>query len=126
MIYAISCRNCPSVIGRHTCITSNVIYAISCRNCPTAVYIGETSQSLRKRLNGHKSDIKNKRIQKPVAEHFNSPNHTFDCLQVCILKKVASRSKINREIEEQKIINKFNCIKLGLNRDFSFLSHYTF
>ena len=46
----------------------NVIYIISCNLCPKAIYIRKTCNSIRQRMNGHRSDIKQNR-NKPVAEH---------------------------------------------------------
>ncbi|XP_074809758.1 uncharacterized protein LOC141987846 [Natator depressus] len=81
------CQLCPhsysgdTIIGpnhiSHTirclfsCTSTNVIYAIICQQCPSAMYIGQTGQSLSKGINGHKSDVKNYNIQKTVGEHFN-------------------------------------------------------
>ena len=41
-----------------TCTTSNIIYLISCRICGIQ-YIGETKNSLKKRVYGHRSTVKN-------------------------------------------------------------------
>ena len=42
---------------RFTCTSSNVVYLLSCLLCPKAIYIGETGNTIKKRINGHKSDI---------------------------------------------------------------------
>ncbi|XP_074793114.1 uncharacterized protein LOC141976198 [Natator depressus] len=81
------CRLCPHIYsgdtiiwpnhishtirGSFTCTSTNVIYAIMCQQCPSAMYIGQTGQSLRKRINGHKSNVRNYNVQNPVGEHFN-------------------------------------------------------
>ena len=44
-------------------------------------------------------------------------------LQVSILKRTNTNRR-QRQIEEQKLISKFNCIQEGLNKDSGFLSHY--
>jgi len=44
--------------GHFTCDSSNVIYLITCKKCPSTYYIGETGQTLRKRMNGHKCSSK--------------------------------------------------------------------
>ena len=64
------------IFGNFSCNSSNIIYAISCILCPKAIYIGETSNSIRQRINGHRSDIKHNR-NKPVAEYFNKPDHNL-------------------------------------------------
>ena len=111
------------ISGNFNCNSQNVIYAITCNICPQAVYIGETSNSIRQRMNGHRNDIKHNR-KKPVADHFNQSNHSIGNLLVAVLKQVRGSTKQQREIEEQKIILKFDCVRLGLNKDYSFMAHY--
>ena len=50
------------------------------------IYIGETSNSIRQQMNGRRSDIKHNR-NKPVAEHFNKPDHTLKNLRLAVIKK---------------------------------------
>ena len=94
-----------------------------CNLFSKAIYIGETSNSIRQRINGHKSDIKHIK-NKPVAKHFNKPNHTLENLRLAMIKKVKGKTKQQREVEEQKNIFKFDIVNKGLNRDFLFMSHY--
>ena len=56
--------------------------------------------------------------------HFNKPDHTLENLGLAVIKKVKGKTKQRREVEEQKIIFKFNCVNQGLNRDYSFMSNY--
>ena len=109
------------IFGNFSCNSFNVLYAISCNLCSKAIYIGETSNSIRQRMNGHRSDIKHNR-NKSVAKHFNKPDHTLDNLAV--IQKVKGKTKQQREVEEQKIIFKLDCVNQGLNRDYSFMSNY--
>ena len=112
------------ISGNFSCnYSSNIIYAISCNLCPKAIYIGETSNSIRQRMNGHKNDIKHNR-NKPVAEHFNKPDHTLDNLKLVVIKTVKGKTKQQREVEEQKVIFKLDCVNQGLNKDYSFMSNY--
>ena len=74
-------------------------------------------------MNGHRSDIKHNR-NKPVAKHFNKPNHTLDNLKLAVIKEVKGKTKQQQEVEEQKIIFKLNCVNQGLNKDYSFMSNY--
>ena len=69
------------------------------------------------------SDIKHNR-NKPVAEHFNKPDHSLDNLKLAVIKKVKGKTKQQREVEEQKIIFKLDCVNQGLNKDYSFMSNY--
>ena len=92
-----------------------------CNLCPKAIYIGETSNSIRQRINGHMSNIKCNR-NKLVAKHFNKPDHTLDNLKLAVIKEVKGKTKQHWEVEEQKIIFKLDCINQGLNRDYLFMS----
>lgn len=38
--------------------------------------MGKRVSPYTKRVNGHKSDIKNHNVQKPVRKHFNLPGHS--------------------------------------------------
>uniref|UniRef100_A0A8C8SIF0 Tyrosine-protein kinase receptor n=1 Tax=Pelusios castaneus TaxID=367368 RepID=A0A8C8SIF0_9SAUR len=113
-----------SIKGSFTCSCTNVIYATMCRKCPSALYIGQTGQSLRQRINGHKSDIRNCNTAKPVGEHFNLPAHSLDDLLIAVLKQMNNKSQLQRETAELELICKFDSVVLGLNRDYGFFSHY--
>ena len=60
-------------------------------------------------MNGHRSDIKHNR-NKPVAEHFNKPDHTLDNLKLAVIKDMKGKTKQQQEVEEQKIIFKLECV----------------
>ena len=62
--------------GRITCTTSNIIYLISCRICGIQ-YIGETKNSLKKQFCVHISTVKTHKLDTPVGQHFNLPNHSI-------------------------------------------------
>ena len=113
-----------TIKGSHTCNSSNVVYAISCQQCPRALYIGQTGQSLRQWINGHKFDIRHQDVEKPVSQHFNLPGHSITDLRVAVLKQENFKTRMDREAEEQKIIHRLDCIGSGLNRDRGFMSHY--
>uniref|UniRef100_A0A452ID09 Uncharacterized protein n=1 Tax=Gopherus agassizii TaxID=38772 RepID=A0A452ID09_9SAUR len=81
-------------------------------------------ESLRKRINGHKSDIRNGNIQKPVGEHFNLPGHTIADLKVAILQQKNFRTRLQRETAELQFICKFDTISSGLNKDCEWLANY--
>ncbi len=42
----------------------------------------ETENSLHIRMNGHRSDIRTMKTDKPVAAHFCQPDHSFDDLEM--------------------------------------------
>lgn len=70
-----------------TCASSSVIYGISCLLCSPKViiYVGQTSNTLRERLTGHRSDI-SLQTDKPISIHFNSPGHSIKHLRICALE----------------------------------------
>ena len=65
----------------------NLVYLIQCRKCGLQ-YVGETANPLHIRMNDHRSDIHTQETDKPVAAHFNLPDHTLDDLQVMGIKKI--------------------------------------
>ena len=72
--------------GTYTCKTSNLVYAITCNKCTDIAYIGQTGQTLRQRLNGHKYDIRHKLLDKPEAQHFSGRDQSLDNLRVRVLR----------------------------------------
>ncbi|XP_073212655.1 uncharacterized protein [Lepidochelys kempii] len=113
-----------TIRGSFTCTSTNVIYDIMCQQCPSAMYIGQTGQSLRKRINGHKSAVKNYNIHKPVGEHFNLSGHSISDLKVTILQQKDFKNRL-RETAELELICKLDTINSGLKRDWEWMSHYT-
>ena len=109
--------------GTFNCNSKNVVYLIRCRKCPDTLYIGETSQSIRNRITGHRQSINQKWTYLPISEHFNKSNHTCEDLKVTILKGNIYNIS-DRQIEEQRLISLFNSVSQGLNRDEAFLKHY--
>ena len=69
------------------CRTSNVVYLIECSRC-SIQYVGETENALRIRLTGHRSDIHHRRLDRPVAKHFNLLDHSLDDLTIMIIEKI--------------------------------------
>ena len=54
------------------CSSSNIIYLITCNRCGIQ-YVGETSQRLNRRMNNHRTSIRNKK-NLLLYEHFNYPD----------------------------------------------------
>ena len=51
------------------CRTKNVVYLITCNKCQMQ-YVGKTTNELRTRISGHRSAIKNSKIQTEMYCHF--------------------------------------------------------
>ena len=82
------------ITDRFTCTSANVIYCITCTLC-NKLYIGETGRRLGDRFREHLRDVEknDKDASKPVARHFNLPNHSKKHMAVCglSLRRKAAR-----------------------------------
>ena len=85
---------------------SNIVYQIPCNDC-NGVYIGQTCQLLKNRLNGHKYDKKNKTA---LTNHMLEKEHTFNYEQVQILRTEnhTKKREIYEMIEIQRNHNSIN------------------
>lgn len=108
------------------CSTSNIIYSIKCSLC-RLIYIGQTSQTLRQRFQGHKSNIlldKNKVLSKHINQCMKifkySDWHNLPLTITPILKVKKEEDKITNFLnlinKETEIIAKFKTTTpLGIN-----------
>ena len=86
-----------------TCISTNLVYLIDCARCGKVQYVGETQQTLRKRLYGHRHNIKHfdpaavadpsvlddiYRQDTMVAKHFNEPGHSIDDMKCMAIEQI--------------------------------------
>ena len=81
------------ILGHITCTTSNIIYLISCRICGIQ-YIGETKNSLKKQFYGHRSTVKTHKLDTPVGQHFNLPNHSISDMILQGIEALAEKSSM--------------------------------
>ena len=75
--------HCP-LLTTATCKTRSIIYFVQCAKCGKQ-YMGETDNPFHVRLNGHQSDIKNARVEKLVAAHFNLVGHSIEDLTIMVI-----------------------------------------
>lgn len=69
-----------------TCVSTHVVYLI---RCPCGIgYVGKTSRQLKQRISEHKSSIRRKDLNYPVAVHFLTLNHDVTSLRFCGIEKV--------------------------------------
>ena len=106
--------------GQFTCNSTGVIYMIQCNKCPDTQYVGETGQTLRKRMNGHRQDIREENIYVPIGKHFNRPQHTHTDMRITVLKGPI-HNITDRRTREQQLIYTFDTLKNGLNRDLGWI-----
>ena len=91
-----------TIRNQFTCKTKNIVYMISCNKC-NKQYVGETENALHIRMNGHRSDITTKKLDKPVAAHFNQPDHSYEDLRVMGIEKIEdhNNSRKRRKLRER-------------------------
>ena len=69
-----------------SCKSTNLVYGIECGLCGL-IYIGETKDQLRSRMNGHRLQI-NHGGNQLLYRHFNLPDHSILSMKVRILEKI--------------------------------------
>ena len=100
-----------------------VIYCITCALC-NKLYIGETGRRLGDRFREHLRDVEknDKDASKPVARHFNLPNHSKKHMAICGLSLHLATTESRKNLE-QKFTMIFQIGTLnphGINERFSF------
>ena len=92
------------ITDRFTCTSANVIYCITCTLCKK-IYIGETWRRLGDRFREHLRDVErnDKDASKPVARHFNLPNHSSQHMTICGLSLHQGNKESRKNLEEKFI-----------------------
>ena len=68
------------------CTSRNLIYGIECSLCGL-IYVGETGNNIRSRMNGHRSGV-NHSLDLELYKHFNQDDHSILSMRVRILEKI--------------------------------------
>ena len=113
-------RRSIKITDHFTCTSANVIYCITCTYC-NKLYIGETVRRIGDRFREHLRDVErnDKDASKPVARHFNLPNHSKQHMAVCGLSLHLCSSE-SRKTLEQKFIFQIGILNPhGFNERFS-------
>ena len=63
-------------------------------------YVGETENALHIRMNGHQSDIKHQRLDRPVANYFNSEGHSLEDPSVFVIEQIHREEANFRKAKE--------------------------
>lgn len=87
-----------------SCDTENIIYLLHCDKCDNSQYIGETRNSLKKRLALHRSHIKYN-TGTPLTQHFNLRDHNLQNLKAFPIQKILTDDHNHRKETESKWIN---------------------
>ena len=90
------------ITDRFTCTSANIIYCIKCTLC---IYIGETGRRLGDRFREHLRNVErnDKDASKPVARHFNLPNHSIDNIPICGLSMHQGNTESRKNLEQKFI-----------------------
>ena len=130
------CKTCPficnveklsgpkrsiKITDHFTCTSANVIYCITCTLCKK-LYIGETGRRLGDRFREHLRDVEkdDKNASKPVARHFNLPNHSMQHMTVCGLSLHQGNTESRKTLEQKFIFQIGTLNPDGINERFSF------
>ena len=130
------CKTCPfvqnadkisgpkrsvKITDRFTCTSANVIYCITCTLCKK-LYIGETGRRLGDRFREHLRDVEkdDKDASKPVARHFNLPNHSKEHMSICGLSLHQGTTDSRKNLEQRFIFQIGTVNPHGINERFSF------
>ena len=120
-----NCRSGPKrsikITDHFTCTSANVIYCITCALCKK-LYIGETGRRLGDRFREHLRDVEkdDKNASKPVARHFNLPNHSMQHMTVCGLSLHQGNTESRKTLEQKFIFEIGTLNPDGINERFSF------
>ena len=92
------------ITDRFTCTSANVIYCITCTLC-NKLYIGETGRRLGDRFREHLRDVEknDKDATRPVARHFNLPNHSQKHMAICGLSLHLGTTESRKNLEQKFI-----------------------
>ena len=109
------------ITDRFTCTSANVIYCITCTLC-NKLYIGETGRRLGDRFREHLRDVEknDKDASKPVARHFNLPNHSKRHMAICGLSLHLGTTESRKNLEQKFIFQIGTLNPHGINERFSF------
>ena len=111
------------ITDRFKCTSANVIYCITCTLCKKP-YIGETRRRLGDRFREHLHDVEkdDKDALKPVARHFNLPNHSKEHMSICGLSLHQGTTDSRKNLEQRFIFQIGTLSPHGINERFSFNS----
>ena len=94
---------------------------ISCTLCKK-IYIGETGRRLADRFREHLRDVEKNDTDasKPVARHFNLPNHSHHNMTICGLSLHHGNTESRKNLEQKFIFQLGTLYPHGINERLSF------
>lgn len=95
------------------CKTSNLVYGIWCVQCSKVVYVGQTGDTIYRRVQNHLSSMRRNREGRiPVNRHFSEKGHSTDDFRVIGLERTWGNSEDRRKFREMRWVG-----LLGTQRD---------
>ena len=95
------------------CKTSNLVYGIWCEKCKKVVYVGQTGDTIYRRVQNHLSSIRCNRVGRiPVNRHFTGEGHNEGDFKVVGLERTWGNSEDRRKFREMRWVG-----LLGTQRD---------
>jgi len=118
------CKICPfirKITDHFTCTSADVIRCITCTLCKK-LYIGETRRRLSDRFREHLRDVEkdDKDASKPIARHFNLPNHSMQHMAVCGVSLHQGNTESRKTLEQKFIFQIGTLNPNGISERFSF------
>ena len=121
----VSSKRSIKITDHFTCTSDNVIYCITCTLCKKLYICETTRRRLGDRFWEHLHDVEknDKNASKPVARHFNLPNHSKQHMAVFDLSLHQGSTESRKILEQNRIYIFFQIGTLnphGINERFSF------
>ena len=108
------------ITDHFTCISTKVVCCITC-TLSKKTYIGETGRRLADRFREHLRDAERKGTDasKPVAHHFNLPNHSHHNMIICGLSLDHEKTESRKNLEQKFIFQLGTLYPHGINERLS-------
>ncbi|XP_058816886.1 uncharacterized protein LOC131680184 [Topomyia yanbarensis] len=90
---------------------TNVVYSIPCGGCDNREYIGQTSQTLEKRIAQHKNSIRTSTSITGLTQHARECGHQFDFNRTRVLERINNDSNrltaevLHIKLREERAVN---------------------
>ena len=108
-----------NIRGRLDCQSKNILYIVTCKK-DRKQYAGETGHTAEERFVGHKNTVVqayHQGTEIAVGQHFQSIGHSVADLIFTPVEQIFSSNVFVRKVREKKLINQFDLIRRGLNRN---------
>ncbi|XP_058820994.1 uncharacterized protein LOC131683172 [Topomyia yanbarensis] len=90
---------------------TNIVYSIPCGVCDNKEYIGQTSQTLEKRITQHKNSIRTRTSCTGLTQHTTEQGHHFDFSKTHVLERVNNEANrltaevLHIKLREESAVN---------------------